>query len=311
MISHLGSIKLERVIGSSEDGKFVSIVGSLREDSSSASTSVSSTTTTDSSPDTSASTPKNESQALILIKSLPLNTPDTLSSLFQKDTPLELIIHNDKYYTYRGFAPIPTKFDITFPALESDIARFETQKRKFVRETPEMYKNISLPQYVQKIPPSKIAWVWNIIEGRNEQGSILHRGSDFVLIPDMKWDQKNISTLYCLAISAEPGLLSIRDLREYHVPMLKAIKKISAQAIDQKFGVPENQLRMYVHYLPTFYQLHVHINHIESYAEGGCNVGKAILLDDIVDNLERNGNYYQEASLTIILGEKHELYGLL
>jgi m7GpppX diphosphatase len=78
------------------------------------------------------------------------------------------------------------------------------------------------------------------------------------------------------------------------------------------FGVAPTSLRLYVHYLPSFYHLHVHIVHMNHIPpEDGVHIGHAILLDDIIDNLEIQSDWYQKVSLSVILGMRHPLYKLL
>ena len=55
------------------------------------------------------------------------------------------------------------------------------------------------------------------------------------------------------------------------------------QVIEQRFGVQPDQLRMYVHYQPSYYHFHVHLCHTGLGANSpGAAVGKAHLLDDVI-----------------------------
>ena len=47
----------------------------------------------------------------------------------------------------------------------------------------------------------------------------------FVLVPDLKWDGKEVENMYVLAIARRRGLLSLRDVTSVseHVPLLKHI----------------------------------------------------------------------------------------
>lgn len=54
-----------------------------------------------------------------------------------------------------------------------------------------------------------------------------------------------------------------------------------AQAIQERYGVPASQLRLFVHYQPSYYHLHVHFVHV-SVASHGTSAGKAIVLDDVI-----------------------------
>ena len=70
-------------------------------------------------------------------------------------------------------------------------------------------------------------WVRNILDGKAEQDRVLYDDTDseagFVLVPDMKWDGKDLDSLYLLAIARKEGLLSLRELREEHIPLLRNI----------------------------------------------------------------------------------------
>lgn len=73
---------------------------------------------------------------------------------------------------------------------------------------------------------------------------------------DLKWDDE-LSTLYLIAITRKK-IKSIRDLNESHLPLLKNIKEAGTKAIFDKYGIPKTQLRIYFHYQPSYYHLHVH-----------------------------------------------------
>ena len=76
--------------------------------------------------------------------------------------------------------------------------------------------------------------------------------------------------------------------------------------------VPASQLRVYVHYLPSFWQLHVHFALIScGGAVAGTSVGKAVLLEDVIDNLARDGEHYATCSLSYAVGENEPLFGRL
>ena len=78
----------------------------------------------------------------------------------------------------------------------------------------------------------------------------------FVLLPDAKWDQSVVSTLYCLAIVNRRDLLSIRSLTQEHLGLLQNILEKGCNTIMERFGVPREKLRIFFHYHPTFYHLH-------------------------------------------------------
>ena len=69
--------------------------------------------------------------------------------------------------------------------------------------------------------------MYNILEGKSEADRVLYNDPDpengFLLLPDMKWDQKDRESLYLLAIARRRGILSMRELTAEHLPLLKNI----------------------------------------------------------------------------------------
>ena len=69
--------------------------------------------------------------------------------------------------------------------------------------------------------------MFNILDGKSEVDRVIYSDSDsdigFVMVPDMKWDQKELENLYVLAIARKRGILSLRELRAEHLPMLRNI----------------------------------------------------------------------------------------
>ena len=54
------------------------------------------------------------------------------------------------------------------------------------------------------------------------------------------------------------------------------------QAIMSRYGVAADQLRVYLHYQPSYYHLHMHFLHVKHDAGMGMAVGKAHLLSDVI-----------------------------
>lgn len=51
------------------------------------------------------------------------------------------------------------------------------------------------------------------------------------------------------------GIRCLRDLTPEHLPLLKNIKKNAEAATMEKYGVNKGELRMFVHYQPSFCKL--------------------------------------------------------
>ena len=130
----------------------------------------------------------------------------------------------------------------------------------------------------------------------------------FILLPDSKWSGKQIEDLYVLAIVHNRKLKSLRDLNSRHLPLLKKLLVDGCQTIGQKYGVPRSQLRVYFHYQPSFYHLHVHFTHLKN-SPGGINVERAHLLSNVIKNIEKQANFYELATLPFCVKERDSLFG--
>jgi m7GpppX diphosphatase len=75
--------------------------------------------------------------------------------------------------------------------------------------------------------------------------------------------------------------------------------------------VESDSIRAYFHYLPSFYHLHMHLVNVTRSDLGSIPVGKAILVDDVMDNIELKHDYYQTQSLSIVVGEQHVLWAAM
>ena len=75
---------------------------------------------------------------------------------------------------------------------------------------------------------TKKQWLYNVLEGKTEADRVVLKDEDaqngFVLLEDLKWDAKQTTNLYLVAICMRRDLLSIRSLRGCHVPILEQIR---------------------------------------------------------------------------------------
>lgn len=79
--------------------------------------------------------------------------------------------------------------------------------------------------------------------------------------------------LYCLALVHRRDVRSLRDLRSEHLPMLRNVLQRGAEAIKDTYGVPQEHLRVFMHYLPSYFHLHVHFVHVAKEATFGMATG--------------------------------------
>ncbi|PZC72801.1 hypothetical protein B5X24_HaOG210564 [Helicoverpa armigera] len=233
---------------------------------------------------------------------------------FSVDTELKTFFQNDIYGNYECFPRSSLngiKTSIIYPATEKHIAKFSQQETHIVLETPELYNKLTLP-HIEK-EQFNLQWVYNILEGKSEQDRVVYNNpcekDGFVLLPDLKWDGVTKETLYLLAIVRRRGIKSLRDLDESHLPLLKRIRDEGKKKILEKYNVPSSQLRIYFHYQPSFYHLHVHFTYLRHEAPG-IYAEKAHLLDTVIDNIEMIGNYYHRATLPFTIREMDNIFNI-
>ncbi|CAB3254620.1 unnamed protein product [Arctia plantaginis] len=233
---------------------------------------------------------------------------------FSADTELKTFFQNDIYGNYECFPPSSVngvKTTIIYPATEKHIAKYSQQQSHIVLETPELYDKLTLPHLEKE--QFNLQWVYNILEGKSEQDRVVLDNKcekeGFVLLPDLKWDGITKETLYLLAIIRQRGIKSLRDLDESHLPLLRRIRDEGKKKILEKYGVPGSQLRIYLHYQPSFYHLHVHFTYLKHEAPG-IYAEKSHLLETVIDNIEMIGNYYKKATLPFTIREMDNIFNI-
>ncbi|XP_045887634.1 m7GpppX diphosphatase [Micropterus dolomieu] len=250
-----------------------------------------------------------DQEAVVILEKTPIRE-DTLDELFS-GSRLKLEMRNDIYSKYRLQAPShlnEIKTTVVCPATEKHIKKYQSQESFLVEETGEDFHSITLP-YIQKQSLS-LQWVYNILEKKAEADKIVYEDPDpevgFVLLPDLKWDQKQVDDLYLLAIAHQRDIGSLRDLTSEQLPLLQNILQKGKEAILQRYNLPGSKLRVYLHYQPSYYHLHVHFTKL-GYDAPGCGVERAHLLTDVIQNLQSDPLYYKTRTLYFPLRADDEL----
>lgn len=256
----------------------------------------------------------HDEDAIVTLSKLPfdIDDPEFKKSLFLDE--VRSLEQNDVYSWYtatlKQSPELPgAKINLIHPATETHIRKHRTQQYHVISETPEMYKKVVLP-YINTMLGDRLTWVDNILHHGAEADRVVFRSDDpeagFVLLPDMKWDRKTKSTLYLMAILVHPDLKSVRDLNRSHIPLLKTIRQEILNSTESTFGVPADQLKLYFHYQPSYYRMHIHV---ASVALDQADFGRSILIDNVIDQLQYLGDDgYSSITLTYILGENHQLW---
>ncbi|CAK8671497.1 unnamed protein product [Clavelina lepadiformis] len=261
--------------------------------------------------------PENpEADAVIILEQKPFDvSPKALSGLLSVETELSVDMNNDIYSTYnaipaRGICGL--KATLIYPASKKHINKYKKQDIFAITETGEDYQQITLPYLEKQFSNNvfNIQWVYNILDHKQESERIIFEDCDpetgFVLLPDMKWDAKDAKSLYVIAIPHKRGIKSVRELTGKHLPLLENIELKALGAIKQKFGLDRKSLRLYFHYQPSYYHLHVHITHIELDIPG-TSVLRAHLLYDVIENIKLKSDYYQQKTFSFTLVQNDPL----
>ncbi|PYH94112.1 scavenger mRNA decapping enzyme [Aspergillus ellipticus CBS 707.79] len=255
-------------------------------------------------------------------------TPEALQAFHAAITNVNNLGDNDIYRWYLassstepgGEQPPDLKLNLIWPCTEQHIKKYSEQVVRMVTETPEIYRNNVRPYMSAKRKEGRLNWVFNILEGRTEQEDVILRDAGhgpedgFLMLPDLNWDRKTMGSLHLLALVQRRDIWSLRDLKKKHVPWLKYLRKrLLEGTVGMYPELEEDQLKLYVHYQPTYYHFHVHVVNVMLEAGATQATGKAFGLENIISQLETLDGDDEEASmadvsLTYFLGEASELW---
>ena len=256
----------------------------------------------------------SDDPAVIIIEKLPWKQED-IQGLLSKDTSASQQFTNDIYGQYSVLPPPEhnsVKLNLVHPATQKHIEKYLSSPAHLIQETSELYQTLVLPHLQSQ--QFSLQWVYNVLEHKKEVERIIFEDPDpengFILAPDFKWSGESVSDMYCLAIIHKRGVKSLRDLNRSHLPLLKNIKQSCLKAVKEKYGLKSSEVRMYFHYQPSYYHLHVHVTSVHFTPPGsGCE--KSHLLDSVISNIEIDPCHYQKATLSFVLREKEKLFAKL
>ena len=207
---------------------------------------------------------------------------------FEKTQRNKQTMENDVYEKYEATAIVDGELIIC-----KDVTKLKQRVKKLARETYSMYL-----ETLEKRDPKKDVWIYNIIDGISEQESILHRNDKCVVFLNYFWDGKDVDKMQLLCMPTDKSLRCIRSLNGSHIHLLEYMKYTTLKVIQEKYGLNEENVRMYFHYEPSTYHLHIHFVNIAS-NEGHSSVEYSHELNSVIFNLSIMPNYYQLATLNI------------
>ncbi|PKS09234.1 hypothetical protein jhhlp_003848 [Lomentospora prolificans] len=212
------------------------------------------------------------------------------------------------------------KINLIYPCTDTHIKKYSKQGVRFVTETPEIYRDLVRPYMQSKREQGRLNWAFNIIEGRKEVEDVIYRtelgkagDEGFLLLPDLNWDRKTLEALHLLVLVERRDIWSLRDLKKKHIPWLEHMKeKLVAATVKTYPSIEADQLKLYVHYQPTYYHLHIHIVHVALEAGATQATGKAVGLESIIETLKVMGGGDEagmdSVAISYTIGEASELW---
>ena len=202
----------------------------------------------------------------------------------------EEIFSNDIYKKYKAtISNLPGEL-----VMCSDISKTDGFCKKIISETYQEYLDL-----ISQRDFSKEQWVYNILDGVAEQDKILYRDELIVVVPNYTWDGSDLSKMYLLTFPIARSLHTIRDLTNQQVGLLKHIKNQTLQVIKSKYGFDSDIIKIYIHYAPSTYHLHVHFVLISN-TDANSSVEYSHELNGVIQILEAKSDFYQ----TIVMNKR-------
>jgi m7GpppX diphosphatase len=211
--------------------------------------------------------------------------PNTVMS-FPSIRKIKTIIENDSFTKYEAIAEVKGEYIIC-----NDITKLKKYSKRIVKESYEDYLD-----FLSKRDIEKDRWIYNIIDGLAEHDKIIYRDLSIIVIPTYTWDSKNIEKIHILCLPTNISLRTIRDLSLKDVPLLEQMKAITLNIIEKNYGLKEENLKIFFHYDPSTYHLHIHFVNT-AYTESWSSVEYSHDLDTVIFNLKLDTDYYKKIKL--------------
>lgn len=135
-------------------------------------------------------------------------------------------------------------------------------------------------------------WIFDIINDKSTNETIIHATDSWVLCVD----KHNGSDERYLVIFRDLHLVTIRELRQQHVVLLKDIQAKVCEILQSRHPHNHKKYLMYFHYMPSVFQLHLHVC-----LPRDCfvNSDRIHRLHHVIRNLQMKDDYYAHALIII------------
>lgn len=177
----------------------------------------------------------------------------------------------------------------------SDINKLDGFCKKVKYETYQEYKEI-----ISNRDWNKEQWVYNILDRIAEQDKILYQDAQIVIAPNYTWAKtdNDLNKMYLLVFPQNRKLHTLRDLNSTHIELLEYIKNKTLGVIKEKYGFDSNIIKMFIHYAPSTYHLHIHFV-LVSNTDVNSSIEYSHELDSVINILKIKSDYYQSTDIDI------------
>ena len=200
---------------------------------------------------------------------------------FDQITKHDLITKNDIHEKYNATTIVNGELIIC-----NDTTKTKVNGKKIIKENYDEYL-----EFIKNYNFCNEKWIYNIIDGIAEQDKILFRNNLFVIIPNYTWNGYYIDRLQILAIITDKNIKSIRDLNSLHIELLIQMYNNSIIVIKNVYDVNESELKVFFHYEPSTYLLHIHNVDFRSSIEYSHD------FHSVIFNLSIDSDYYKKILL--------------
>ncbi len=196
------------------------------------------------------------------------------------DAYFKVIVHPPKVFLFNGNDAIVKEVDY-----DVQLYRKPSNARYVhVLETYDSYLSNVLP---------------HIKEKRLEElkfNTILYEDESCILAQDLK---HTLETPYYVLFTKTNELKSLRDLNQNHLPLLKSLREIVNKYVSTAENCAENCIRAYIHYYPSIWRFHIHVNLLKDKWES-TSLDYSTSLHAVITNISCVGNYYQTVELQTV-----------
>jgi len=134
----------------------------------------------------------------------------------------------------------------------------------------------------------KQRWIFDLIAGHDSpKEEIFKNSTDWMLVRGNSYTPPDVRYL---VIFKDLRLHTIRDLRQVHLKMLDDMRKAVLQFLKKKHADNYTDFRLYFHYLPSVFQLHLHVCGVAA-----ADSSRTQMLACVMRNIQRNDTWYKDA----------------